>query len=198
MFTIRCRNPDAGRSYSTFRYCSTKKQPPDGSGLPAETRSSHCAIPSNPTSQKLTPRRNIIKQILTEIFVPLGTLAASRLFKSEAAIKKAGAQLILLPAGLQLHLRHRSDGRQGFPGTPAYGYETNPAPRQSSKSHAAQKAIRASMGDMPHPSSITRMSAFPHIFSRPLQYASHPHPPAFSTNSFTTEAGRCTTSPAAI
>ena len=59
------------------------------------------------------------------------------------------------------------------------------------------KAIRASMGDMPFPSSMTWMTVFP-TFLRITCICRAPASIAFSMSSFTTEAGRCTTSPAAI
>ena len=58
-------------------------------------------------------------------------------------------------------------------------------------------ASRASMGDMPHPSSTIWMRSLPP--SRKLTFTVRaPASMAFSIISFTTEAGRLTTSPAAI
>ena len=59
------------------------------------------------------------------------------------------------------------------------------------------KASRASVADMPLPSSITCMEVFPaSTTSTSMRLA--PASTAFSTSSFITEAGRCITSPAAI
>ena len=60
-----------------------------------------------------------------------------------------------------------------------------------------RKAIPASSGDMPQPSSVTRRYVIPPPrISTVIVRA--PASMAFSTSSFTTEAGRSTTSPAAI
>jgi hypothetical protein len=59
------------------------------------------------------------------------------------------------------------------------------------------RLVAASSRDMPHPSSTTVMSAQPPRDSRTVTLVA-PASMAFSASSFTTEAGRSTTSPAAI
>lgn len=55
----------------------------------------------------------------------------------------------------------------------------------------------ASSGDMPQPSSVTRMNSRPPPRSSTVTFRA-PASTAFSSSSFTTEAGRSTTSPAAM
>ena len=60
-----------------------------------------------------------------------------------------------------------------------------------------RKAVRASSRLMPQPSSLTRRKLMPPFCSSTVTVLA-PASMAFSTSSFTTEAGRSTTSPAAI
>ena len=60
-----------------------------------------------------------------------------------------------------------------------------------------RKAMPASSGDMPQPSSVTRMYSRPPPRSSSVTFRA-PASTAFSKSSFTTEAGRSTTSPAAM
>jgi hypothetical protein len=59
------------------------------------------------------------------------------------------------------------------------------------------KASRASVSDIPDPSSITCIRVFPESFIITAIFSA-PASTEFSTSSFTTEAGLCITSPAAI
>ena len=60
-----------------------------------------------------------------------------------------------------------------------------------------RKAVSASSGDMPQPSSVTRMEIMPPFWIATVMCFA-PASTAFSSSSLTTEAGRSTTSPAAI
>ena len=73
------------------------------------------------------------------------------------------------------------------------------SPRSSASLLVAwrRKATPASSGDMPQPSSVTRMSSEPPPASSTVMFRA-PASTAFSTSSFTADAGRSTTSPAAM
>ena len=60
-----------------------------------------------------------------------------------------------------------------------------------------RKATPASSGDMPQPSSVTRISSAPPLFISTVMFLA-PASIAFSTSSLTADAGLSTTSPAAI
>ena len=100
--------------------------------------------------------------------------------------------------GVEPEAGHRRDGRAApRRGSPSSRWRRAPPRRAASRWRGARARGPRRPRSIPQPSSATRTSASPPS-STSTATARAPASSAFSTSSFTTEAGRSTTSPAAI
>ena len=138
--------------------------------------------------QEVATGRHVVEQIADRNRGALGSRARAVLRNLSALHAHQGSRVVLHTLGLERHLRYGRDGRQRL---------APEAERANALVACRSKHRAASPRLMPHPSSITCTSVLPaslRITSREDAPASS----AFSRSSFATEAGRWTTSPAAI
>ena len=148
--------------------------------------------------QKLSPRRRIKKQIPHCDRCPL---RQPRIFHAQqipAGNLHHGAHFILRRPRLQTHPRHAGNRGQRLPTKPQRSNRLNKSSDDRSFDVACRSnASSASSRPIPCPLSTMRISFRPPAsISTRIRVA--PASSEFSSNSFTTEAGRSTTSPAAI